>query len=114
MSIITKMLAQVAVWWSAGPPDSYGKPTYGEPVEINCRWEDAQEEFINANGELATSRSKVYVDRDVKAGDVLSLGTLDSGVDEDNPKQNKNAWEVRNFSKMPNMRVSEFLRVAYL
>jgi hypothetical protein len=72
------------------------------------------QEFIKDDGEERFSRSIVYVDRDMKVGDVLMLGSLDSGVDEDDPKANDGAWEVSRFSKFPNLKASEFLRVCYL
>ena len=114
MSIITKMRKQTAVWWSSTGVDGYGRPTWTTPVEVDCRWEDVVQEFVNKDGEERFSRSIVYVDRDMKVGDVLMLGELDSGVDEDDPKANDGAWEVSRFAKLPNLKAIEFLRECYL
>ncbi len=121
MGIITKMRKQTAVYWAPGSEESggadfdeYGKPLYASPVEIDCRWEDVAEEFIDAKGTLATSRAIVYVDRDVRVGGVLMLGTLETGMDLDDAKQNEGAWEIRRFDKLPNLKATEYLRTAYL
>lgn len=110
------MLKQYAVWWPLASVeyDDYGQPIPTSPVEIKVRWEDVSEEFLDDKGTLQISRAKVYVDRDIKVGGVLMLGELDSGVDEDNPKENENAWEIRRVEKLPNLKVSEFLRTVYL
>ena len=116
MSIITKMLKQVAVYWplQSTPYDQYGQPQWNLPVEISCRWEDTVEEFIAKDGTLQKSRSKVFVDRDVQLGGMLMLGELGSGVNEDDPKQNVGAYEIKSFAKVPNLKIKEFLRTVYL
>ena len=114
MGIITTMRRQKAVYWAYLSVDTYGRPTWSAPVEIDCRWEDVNEEFLDEHSERQISMSKVYVDRDMKVGSVLMLGELDSGVDEDNPKDNDNAWEIRRFERLPNLKNTETLRTAIL
>lgn len=121
MSIISKMRKQTAVWWQAQTDgsgeiatDDYGQPQYNSPVQIICRWEDVAEEFMDANNEKAVSSSVVYVDRDMKAGDVLMLGTTDDIVDEINILENPNSGKIQKFAKTPNLRATEYLKVAYL
>ena len=114
MSIITKMRKQTAVYWAKSGLDSYGQLTYSTPVEISCRWEDTIQEFIGTNGVRQLSQSVVYVDRDMYVGDILKLGELDSGVDQDTPMDNSGAWEIRSFGKSPNLKNTEYLRTALL
>jgi len=116
MRIISKMLKQKAVYWelSSVEFDNYGQPIPSTPIEIDVRWEDVSEEFLDANGTMQLSKAKVYVDRDVELGGVLMLGELDSSVDEDNPKENENAWEIRRFEKLPTLKATQFLRTCYL
>lgn len=114
MGIITKMRKQTAVYWPPLEADEYGKPTYDDPVEVTCRWEDTQKLFVTPQGSTETCASIVYVDRDVEVGGVLLLGSLDSDINESDPKANEGASEIRQFSKIPNIRNTELLRVAYL
>jgi len=116
MRILKKMLKQKAVYWELSTLefDDYGQPILSSPVEIDCRWEDIGEEFLDKKGTLQLSRARVYVDRDVEIGGVLMLGELGSGVDEDNPKENDNAWEIRRFEKLPTLKATKFLRTVYL
>ena len=121
MSIISRMRRQTAVYWtlaaseSAGEDwDDTGQPQWGEPVEIECRWEDVVEEFVDLKGTRQLSRSIVYVDRDVDNGGVLMLGELTDIVEEENVLENDGAWEIRKFDKIPNLKATEFLRMAYL
>lgn len=122
MSIITRMRKQTCVYWALASSDSagedfddYGQPQWSEPTEISCRWEDVSEEFIDAKGDKQASRSIVYVDRDMRVGEVLMLGVSTDVVDGDNVlEKNADAWEIRKFDKIPNLKASEFVRMAFL
>ncbi len=121
MSIITRMLKQTAVWWplasmesSGSDYDNYGQPIVTDPVEIDVRWEDVSEEFLDKDGVVQLSRARVYVDRDVEVGGVLMLGELTDITDATTPKENENAWEIRRVEKLPNLRNTEYLRTCYL
>lgn len=122
MSIITKCLKGTCVYWPPGSEasaegrdfDDHGRRVYGDPVELDCRWENVSQEFLDAKGVTQTSRSVVMVESDVAVGGVLFNGTLAQATDLDNPKNNVNAWEIRRFDKTPNLRYTEYLREAYL
>lgn len=114
MSLITRMLKQTAVYWALAGTDDNGQPTYENPVEISCRWEDVTMEFLDAFGETQMSQARVYVSQDVTIGGVLLLGELSSSVDQDDPKANAGAWEIRRFAKEPNFKATEFLRTVML
>ena len=121
MSIITRMLKQTCVYWALAYADSggddyddYGQPQYASPVELSCRWEDAGEEFIAADGSTQISRSVVYVESDVEVGGVLMLGEIADIENSSDIKENDGAWEIRRFEKTPNFKATEWLRVAFL
>ena len=114
MSIITKMRRQTAVYWSFASIDQFGQKSFADAVIISCRWEDVSEEFLDVNGAVRMSLAKVYVDRDMALGGVLMLGALADITDEENPKGNIGAWEIRRFEKLPDLKAKEFLRTAIL
>ena len=114
MGILTKMLRQEASYWALVGFSQYGQPEYADPVEITCRWEDVNEEFIDAQGTRQMSHAMVYTDRDVTVGGVLMLGELESPVNEGDPKRNTGAWEIKRFDKLPTLKATKFLRTAYL
>ena len=114
MKIATKVMKQTAVYWEPNGVDEFGKPEWTDPVEISCRWEDKQQEFINANGETQISSSVLFVDRDLELKGVLLLGELDSLVDEDDPKLNDGAWEILQTGKLPDFKGKKYLRTVYL
>ena len=111
------MLKQTAVYWAPKESgfDEFGRPEYESPVEIDCRWVDKAEEFIDAQGTRQVSKSKIYVGEDVKRGGMLMLGELtDLESLSGNPKEIEDAFEVRSFSKTPNFKGTLFLRVVML
>lgn len=135
MSLITRMRKQEALLWVRGSADRYGEFAFDAPVQIKCRWEDQVQEFIDAGGERQLSRSVVYVDRVISVGDrlkrilaadawILALGVWDDagawsddavwidGVSD--PNELTDAYEVRRFDQLPNLKASEFLLTAYL
>ena len=113
ISVVVRVMKQKAVYWAPLDPGAFGKPTYDVPIEIDCRWEDVTEEFLNPTGEREMSRSKLMVDRDLELKGMMLLGELDSNV-EANPRDNDGAWEIRLFGKTPNFKGNKFLREVYL
>jgi hypothetical protein len=114
MSLITRMRKQTAVYWAPIGYDNTGHPEWDDPIEIDCRWEDVTEEFIDPTGTRFFSTAKVYVDQDVELGGVLMLGELDDLESGSDPKANEGAWEIKRFEKLPNLRNTENLRTALL
>jgi len=113
MSIISSMRRQKAVFWARQGNDKFGAPSFQEPVEIDCRWEDGVAVMEDAEGTALTFNAVVYVDRPMKIGDVLRLGELESGDAED-PAQDPEAKTIQRFRVTPNIRNSENLYRAYL
>lgn len=113
MSLIKKMRRQTAVWWKRLTPDRYGKFAYSTPVEIDCRWEDVAQEFVNDKGEMQVSRALVYVDRVMAPGDRLLLGAVESDTPDD-PLLASRSFEIRRFDQLPTLKATETLLTAYL
>lgn len=116
MSIIKKMRKQTAVWWPRNAtPDKFGKFSFADPIEIECRWEEAGKQYLNEQGQVEVSESVAFVDseRGVKKGDRMRQGHLES-TDTSDPTGDTRAFEVRRYEKVPNLRATEFLSIAYL
>ena len=114
MRIINRMRKQDAVYWPFVSVNEFGVKAVGSPVAIRCRWEDRNEEFLDANGERQMSMAIVYVDRDAPVGGVLMLGTTADITDAVNIKENAGAFEIRRFDNLPDIKANEFLKTAYL
>ena len=114
MSLISRMRKQDAVYWPFSSIDEFGAKVVGDPVEIKCRWESTGEEFLDSEGEIKISNAVVYVDRDAYIGGILMLGDKDDITDPIDIKENEGAWEIRRFDNIPNIKASEFLKIAYL
>jgi len=114
MSIIENARQQTAVWWSRQKQrnDDFGKPVVCDPIEVDCRWDDKIEQFIDAAGSPQMSKAMLMVDADIdfRIGDVLKLGTLKDLTDTVDPKNNENAWEIKAFADTPNLRNTETLK----
>lgn len=115
MSLIVRMRRQYAVFWPRlveASPD--GKPQYGAPYEIRCRWEDKRQSFITAAGTEEVSNAVVYVDRPMVVGDRLWLGRLGEVTLPASPEKIEGCYEVRQFESVPNLKATEFLRYVML
>jgi len=111
---LEEFLNQTAVYWAKAGVDDYGQPTFSEPIEIRCRWEDVINEVVDASGTTIVSKTKVLVDRNVTLGGALYLGELDSAMSAENVEDYSDAYEIKVFGKVPDVDAQEFMRVAYL
>lgn len=112
------------VYWPILKLDGHGKPTFDEPQQVQCRWDEVQELFTDGDGEQVLSNAIVYVAVDMpmlitgantSQGGFLYHGTeisLDS--DHDDPLQIPGTKRIRRFSKIPKLRHNEFLRMCHL
>ncbi len=113
MSFKDRIKRQTCIHWPRTGTDGYGRPTFGTPSELDCRWSGKNEKFTSATGEELVSRAQVFVDG-VAVGDVLMLGSLDGSVDQSNPLENEGAWEVKSYTSAPNLRNTVTYYKAYL
>lgn len=127
MSIITRMRRQNAIYWPPSGFDDFGKRTFGGLVELTLsegvnsrvRWEDRIEEFIDANGTVILSSSVVYCSvlpggGEIEVGGFLWLGNRSDLTSETVPRENPGAAEIGRVDKLPNLKISEYLRTVYL
>ena len=123
MGIITRMRKQRCAYWAPlHEDDPFGRPLYDTPVELTCRWEDVIEIFMDARGNQTVSNAKVYVELDVEVDGYLRLLAEEEGSVEreeiedmeDVPTDNEGVMLIRRFDKLPNLRLTEYLRTAYL
>ena len=114
MDIVGK-LNQTAVAWTTATPDGYGGYTFSSVDEIDCRWNEKQELFINAQGQEELSRAIVYVNQDMEVGEYLYLGSEDDlDSDHDDPQVIEDAYIIKAFQKIPSIDGTEFLRRCWL
>lgn len=114
MSVIKKMRKQAAILWTRKTePDDFGKFGFNEPVQIKCRWDEKTGTVVGKTGEIMSGMDTVYVDREVRLGDKLKKGSMDSTTPDD-PLTDKEAFEIEGIENIPNFKAKEFLHIAYL
>lgn len=116
MSWVLRQLNQTVVYWGNPANDGYGGRTFDDPVELDCRWSDKQDLFIDIDGQEKRSEAVVWVESDVVVGGYLYLGDLDdlSSAEEADPFEVTNAFEIRRFEKVPSVKADQFVRKAWL
>lgn len=116
MRILDTMRKQTCVHWERTGVDDDGQPTFADGVELRVRWEDVNEQYITQDNETLVSRSKVYVARDLAVGDVLWLGSVGDvdDADLDDPFAQRGAYQIRKFDRIPTLKATDYLRVAWL
>ena len=114
MQIITKMLRGKCVYWPHCGDDEFGQPTFGEVVELRCRWEDTVRQIPLADGRTVMSQAKVYVESDVAVGGVLLQKAIVDVEDFYVPFNNCGAFEIMKFDKLPTLKYTQYLRTAWL
>jgi hypothetical protein len=104
MSFITRNLNQNITIWTAGATDVYGTPTWSSPTTIKGRWEDKQIKTVDYQGNDIISNAIVYTEIDIALGDYVYLGI---SADTTPPTS---AREVRNYSKIPDLKNKMYIR----
>lgn len=119
MSVITKVLKQTAVYWPPDGLDAFGRILFGTPVQVKCRWDGVLDKQVYngtgapqlVDGSTFVPTASIMVDRDMATDGMLCLGTLEEFGDS-NPKELDGAVVIRQFQKIPNLRATEFVRIA--
>ena len=117
MGIITKMRKQNAVIWRALGRNAYGDYEFSTPQQIVVRWDELNEEIMLPTGQTIVSMATVYLPElstgvEADVNDFLWLGDLADAPDD--PQAAPDAHQIKKFSKIANLKATEFLRTAYL
>ncbi len=94
-------------------PNGFGGYTFALPTTLDGRWEDIAERFLSDAGKETVSKSVAYLSADVMTEDYLMLGET-SEADPTNLTDDKTAYQVEQFSKLPDVRNLSFERKAYM
>ena len=114
MSILSGSLNQTAVYWGTPAASGFGHKTFAAAVEVDCRWEEKSDLYIDRKGKEFVSRSVVFVGQDLDIGGYLYLGELDDLDSDPAPTDVSGAYEIRAFQKIPDLKGTDFVRKAIL
>ena len=114
-TLISHNLKDTAVYWGSPTPDGWGGRTFADGIEIDVRWEDRQEMFVDPAGREIRSQAVVYTDRDLALGGYLYLGTLhDLSSDTAAPETMDDAMEIKKIEKVPSLKIDRYIRKVWL
>ena len=108
--MLMRSYRQKATYWGVPTSNGVGGESFATPVVLLVRWEDRKEQFTMEDGELAVSNAIVFVKQDVEIGGYLYLGE----TDEASPHLIPEAFPIRQFRKVPNLRAVTSERRAFL
>ncbi len=101
---------QDATLWAAGTESTeIGRKKVLANVAIKVRWEDREQDALDASGETIRVDALAVVDRDVAIGSLMWLGKR-----ADWSTATGDLKEVVTFSKVPNLKGTRFRRVVGL
>ena len=113
MRIIKKMRKQKCVYWEPTGFKDDGEPEFGDPVELDCRWEDRSIVINLSEGQQYVSRSIVYTENRLVERGKLKLGKVED-LDDMAPENNEGVGEIRQVNSIPTLKADEFLNTAIL
>lgn len=105
-----------AVYWPpiTGPVDNYGQYLPDSAIEVKCRWEDSTVDFVDREGKVSVSKSKVFLTVPMAFGGILWHGRYVDLVDATNPMNNPGALEIRQIMSTPSFNNTATLVTVYL
>lgn len=110
MGLTDYNLKETVTYWAPSGYDARGNSGFSSPVTLDGRWEERTQIYTNRQGEEVRSRAVVFVSVDVALGGYLYLGTSA----EANPFNQSDAYEIKDFKKIPNLPANKFVRQAML
>lgn len=91
--------------------DVTGGPSFSTPEVIYGRWEDRQETFVDSKSVTVQSKAVIYLESaEPSPGSWVARGDQTAYA---NPKLATGAFEVKQFSKIPDLRYVKYERKAY-
>lgn len=110
MSFFSHLLKEDCVYWSPSGRDEFGTQTFGEPVQLRCRWEDGERIITDGitKQEIIVS-STVFLLVPVELQGMLKYGTLEDLDEEDNDPWENDAREIRRTFRTPSVDGRDFL-----
>ena len=114
---VKKVCVQTAVYWAAPKPDGFGGFTYGEPVEIKCRWDGKTKMIVDKDGNEKVAQAEILVTEKLQLDGILYLGSLATLTPQQksNPKLIKGAFPIKMIEESPHFRsATEFVWVVYV
>lgn len=101
---------QDATLWAAGTEStSIGRKKVLANIAVKVRWEDREQDALDASGETIRVDALAVVDRDVAIGSLMWLGKRANWT-----AATGDLKEVVTFSKVPNLKGTRFRRVVGL
>jgi len=85
--VVLRFTKQVLVYWEKIADDQYGKPTFAQPIEVNVRWEDKEQEVISPDGRKIWSKAYILLIQPLLVGSWVWLGSINQ-----NPLHPTDAW----------------------
>lgn len=98
----TRQLINTAVVWSSGISDGYGGWVYGDPSEIDCRWDEGKNEKSTPTAEEEVPSTLIWTDSPLIIGDYVYLGELAdlTQTQKDDPQTISTARRVKRTAKV--------------
>jgi len=116
MSLIRRMRRGYAVVWPFTGQNEFNEPTFGEPFEIRCRWDDMAVLFRTPSGDELTSKAVVYPDRRLTRQSRMYSGRLETlGPNPTtDPLSLEDNYEILSTAITPRIRYNGELLTVYL
>lgn len=67
-------MPHLATYWPMTGRDAFGAITYGDPVVIQCRWQNKNDLFVDALGRERVSSAVIYPAHEVAIEGMLARG----------------------------------------
>lgn len=98
-------------YWAVTGENEYGASSFGAPVLLLGRWEESSQQFRTPQGDDSVSKAVVWVPQDVTIDGYLAL---DNQTAFSSPDLVNGAEQIRQFTKVPDLRNASSERRAYL
>lgn len=104
MRIIAECQKDRLIYWEYSGADEYGQPTYSNPKQLTCRWDDCQKQVFAEDGSPVFSKIELIVPQALKLKSLVKKGQLTGSINQSNPRANDGVHEILMVEETPMLR----------
>lgn len=94
MQVISKVQRDTLTYWAYAGADRYGEPTYANPIQMKCRWDDCRKQVFMEDGSPVFTKIELITAKPLAVKGMVRKGKLTGQEHQANPRTLSDTHEI--------------------